>query len=167
MSSASGLLTGRSRGWPATWASWTRLASPAMRAEYERRAGIAASYREAAGITDPEQAIAPDPHEGNPELETARQATMRALEIRDEAEFLRGLSRGELETRVAEGERAMAAAPPDVSAELRRPGRPGGCVGAARRRDRGGQAGGGGGRGGPGPADGDPGTRAGAAGRPV
>jgi conjugative relaxase-like TrwC/TraI family protein len=40
-------------------------ASPALRAEYERRAGIAAAYREAAGITDPEQAIATEPHEGN------------------------------------------------------------------------------------------------------
>ena len=94
-------------------------ASPALRAEYERRAGIAASYREAAGITNPEQAISPDPHEGNPELETARKATMRALEMRDEAEFLRGLTRGQLEARVQEGERAMAAAPPDVSADLR------------------------------------------------
>ena len=75
----------------------------------------AASYREAAGITDPEQAIAPDPHEGNPELETARRAAMRALEIRDESEYLRGLSRGELEARVAAGERAVAAAPADVS----------------------------------------------------
>jgi conjugative relaxase-like TrwC/TraI family protein len=97
-------------------------ASPAMRAEYERRAGIAASYREAAGITDPGQSIAPDPHEGNPELETARRTTMRALEIRDESEYLRGLSRGELEARVAAGERAMAAVPPDVSAERRAAG---------------------------------------------
>ena len=97
-------------------------ASPALRAEYERRAGIAASYREAAGITDPDRAIAPDPHEGNPELETARRATMTALEIRDEAQYLRGLSRAQLEAKVAEGDRIMAAAPPDVSDELRRTG---------------------------------------------
>ena len=97
-------------------------ASPALRAEYERRAGIAASYREAAGITDPDRAIAPDPHEGNPELETARRATMTALEIRDEAQYLRGLSRAQLEAKVADGDRIMAAAPPDVSDELRRTG---------------------------------------------
>jgi hypothetical protein len=97
-------------------------ASPARRADYERRAGIAASYREAAGITNPEQAISPEPHEGNPELETARKATMRALEIRDEAEFLRGLTRGQLEARIAAGSRAVAAAPRDVSAELRAAG---------------------------------------------
>ena len=97
-------------------------ASPALRAEYERRAGIVASYREAAGITDPDRAIAPEPHEGNPELETARKASMRALEIRDETEYLRGLSRGELEARVQAGERAMAVSPPDTSADLRSAG---------------------------------------------
>jgi hypothetical protein len=94
-------------------------ASPALREEYERRAGIAAGYREAAGITDPERDISPDPHEGNPELETWRKAAARALEIPDQAEALRGMSRGQLEAMVAEGHRAMAAAPPDVSAQLR------------------------------------------------
>ena len=34
-------------------------ASPALREEYARRAGIAAAYREAAGITDPQQAVSP------------------------------------------------------------------------------------------------------------
>ena len=34
-------------------------ASPALRAEYTRRAGIAAAYREAAGITNPDQAVIP------------------------------------------------------------------------------------------------------------
>ena len=33
-------------------------ASPALREDYARRAGIAAGYREAAGITDPDRAIA-------------------------------------------------------------------------------------------------------------
>jgi hypothetical protein len=94
-------------------------ASPALRADYERRAGVAASYREAAGITDPDRAIAADPHQGNRDLETARKAAMMALQIRDESEYLRGLTRGELEARVARGERAVAAAPADVSQELR------------------------------------------------
>ena len=41
-------------------------ASPALREDYARRAGIAAGYREAAGITDPEQAISPEPHSAEP-----------------------------------------------------------------------------------------------------
>ena len=90
-------------------------ASPALREEYTRRAGLAAAYREAAGITNPEQAVSPEPHRGNPELENMRQATITALEIRDEAAILRGLNRGELEARVLAGERAQASAPPDVS----------------------------------------------------
>jgi hypothetical protein len=55
-------------------------ASPALRAEYTRRAGIAAAYREAAGITNPGQAASPEPHRGNPELETVRKAVFAALE---------------------------------------------------------------------------------------
>ena len=84
-----------------------------------RRAGAAAAYREAAGITDPDQAVSPAPHLNNPELEHLRAATIRALEIRDEADIIRGLSRGELEARILDGERAQASAPPDVSAQLR------------------------------------------------
>ena len=94
-------------------------ASPALCAEYTRRAGIAAAYREAAGITNPDQAVSPEPHRGNPELETMRNTVFTALEISDEADILRGLDRGELEARFLAGERAQAAAPPDVSATLR------------------------------------------------
>ena len=94
-------------------------ASPALREEYARRAGTAAAYREAAGITDPQQTVSPDSHRGNPELENMRQATIRALEIRDEADIMRGLTRGELEGRVLDAERAQASAPPQVSAQLR------------------------------------------------
>ena len=94
-------------------------ASPALREEYTRRAGTAAAYREAAGITNPDQAISPIPHRGNPELEAMRKAVFAALEIRDEADIIRGLDRGELEARVLQGKRARAAAPPDVSRQLR------------------------------------------------
>ena len=94
-------------------------ASPALRADYAGRAGTAAAYREAAGITDPGQAVAPTPHRGNPELEAMRKAVLVALEIRDEADILRGLDRGELEARVLQGQRARAGAPPDVSTRLR------------------------------------------------
>ncbi len=94
-------------------------ASPALREEYARRAGAAAAYREAAGITDPDQGISPAPHLNNPELEHLRGATIRALEIRDEADIIRGMSRGEPEARILEGERAQASTPPDVSGQLR------------------------------------------------
>ena len=94
-------------------------ASPALRAEYTRRAGLAAAYREAAGITHPGQAVAPQPHRGSPELETMRKAVFTALEIRDEAGIIRGPHRGELESRILAGERAWASAPPDVTGTLR------------------------------------------------
>jgi conjugative relaxase-like TrwC/TraI family protein len=94
-------------------------ASPALREEYARRAATAAAYREAAGITDPQQAVSPSAHRGYPELDGMRQAAIRALEIRDEADIIRGLTRGELEARVLDAERAQASAPPDVSRQLR------------------------------------------------
>ena len=94
-------------------------ASPALRAEYTRRAGIAAAYREAVGITNPGQAVSLEPHRGSPELEVMRKTVLAALEIRDEADIIRGLDRSELEARALQGERARAAAPPDVSSQLR------------------------------------------------
>ncbi|MGH3205652.1 MAG: MobF family relaxase [Streptosporangiaceae bacterium] len=94
-------------------------ASPLLREDYARRAAAAAAYREAAGITDPGQAIAPEPHRGNPELDHLRQAAIRALEIRDETEILRRMTYGQLEARILDAERALASAPPDVSRELR------------------------------------------------
>ena len=94
-------------------------ASPALREEYVRRAGVAAAYREAAGITDPRQAVSPGSHRGNPELEGMRQATIRALEIRDEADIMRGMTRGELEARVLDAERTQVTAPPEISSQLR------------------------------------------------
>ena len=94
-------------------------ASPRLREDYARRAAAAAAYREAAGITDPGQAIAPEPHRGNPELDHLRRTAIRALEIRDETEIIRGMTHGELEARILDGERAQASAPPDVSRELR------------------------------------------------
>jgi hypothetical protein len=97
----------------------TLAASPALRADYTRRAGLAAAYREAAGITDPGQAVSPMPHRGNPELEAMRTTVLAALEIRDEADIIRGLDHGELEARALHGQRARAAAPPDVSRQLR------------------------------------------------
>jgi hypothetical protein len=94
-------------------------ASPALRADYTHRAGTAAAYREAAGITNPDQAVSPEPHRGNPELEAMRKAVLAALEIRDEADIIRSLDHGELEACALQGQRARATAPPDVSRQLR------------------------------------------------
>ena len=94
-------------------------ASPLLREDYARRAAAAAAYREAAGITDPGQAIAPEPHRGNPELDDMRRTAIRALEIRDETEIMRRMTHGELEARILDADRALASAPPDVSRELR------------------------------------------------
>ena len=94
-------------------------ASPGLRAEYTRRAGLAAAYREAAGITNLGQALSFEPHRNQPELEAMRKAVLAALEIRDEADIIRGLDRGELEARTLQGRRVRAAAPPDVSRQLR------------------------------------------------
>jgi conjugative relaxase-like TrwC/TraI family protein len=94
-------------------------ASLLLREDYTRRAASAAVYREAAGITDPGQAITPGPHRGNPELEGLRQAAIRALEIRDETETIRRMTRGELEAQILNADLALASAPADVSRELR------------------------------------------------
>ena len=94
-------------------------ASPQLREDYARRAGAAAAYREAAGITDPGQGISPESHRGNPELDHLRRIAIRALELRDETEITRGMTHGELEARILDADRAQASAPPDVSRELR------------------------------------------------
>ena len=92
-------------------------ASPALREEYSRRAGIAAGYRDAAGITDPGQAVSPEPHRDNPELDVMRLRTMKALEITEDS--YRTMTRGELEARILDGDRTQATAPSEVSSQLR------------------------------------------------
>jgi hypothetical protein len=93
-------------------------ASPVLREDYAWRAGTAAAYREARGITDPDQAVSFGPHPG-PELEALRKDTFRALEIADEHAEIRAMSRGELEAQVLDADRARATAPPDTSSQLR------------------------------------------------
>ena len=90
-----------------------------LAADYAGRAGIAAGYREAAGISDPHQVIRWEGHKGNPELEAMRHDAISALQIHDEQADLAGMDRGQLEAKVITGARAKAAAPQDVSWELR------------------------------------------------
>jgi AAA domain/TrwC relaxase len=93
-------------------------ASPVLREDYARRAGIAAAYREALAITDPQQAVSFGPHPG-PEVEALRTDTLRALEIADEHAELRAMSRGELEAQILQADRAQVTAPPDLGSLLR------------------------------------------------
>ena len=89
----------------------------ALREDWERRAAIVESYREAAGITDPAQAIGPVPS-GIPQLREAFHASVVALELPDDQALLRAMGRGELEGRVAAHDRAIAVAPRDVQPEI-------------------------------------------------
>jgi hypothetical protein len=89
----------------------------ALREDWERRAAVVESYREAAGITDPAQAIGPVPS-GQAQLSEAFHASVLALELPGEQALLRAMGRGQLEAQVSAYERAEALAPRDVSAEL-------------------------------------------------
>ena len=89
----------------------------ALREDWERRAAIVESYREAAGITDPAQAIGPVPS-GIPQLREAFHASVVALQLPDDQALLRAMGRGELEGRVAAHDRAIAVAPRDVQPEI-------------------------------------------------
>jgi conjugative relaxase-like TrwC/TraI family protein len=91
--------------------------SAARRADWEKQAGIVESYREAAGITDPGQAIGPVPS-GQAQLREAFRAAVVALQLPDNEALLRAMGRGELEAKVTGFDRAAAIAPPDVSAEI-------------------------------------------------
>jgi conjugative relaxase-like TrwC/TraI family protein len=87
--------------------------------DYLHRAGSAAAYREAAGIDNPHQAVSPTPHKTDPVRERMRKDTITHLEIRDEEQLYRAMSRGELEAKEQHARRAYAAGPKDVTAELK------------------------------------------------
>jgi conjugative relaxase-like TrwC/TraI family protein len=87
--------------------------------DYLHRAGSAAAYREAAGIIDPQQAVSLTPHKGDPVRERMRQDTITQLEIQNEEQLYRAMSRGELEAKELHARRAYAAGPKDVAAELK------------------------------------------------
>ena len=89
----------------------------ALREDWERRAAVVESYREAAGITDPAKAIGPVPS-GQAQLREAFHAAVVALELPGDQALLQAMSRGQLEAQVSTYQRAAALAPRDVSAEL-------------------------------------------------
>jgi hypothetical protein len=106
---------------PPQWALQAWGAPPAgpgvLRDDWQARAGLVASYREAAGITDPGQAIGPVPS-GKAHLAEAFRAAIRALELPGEAALLKAMGQGELELAVDGHDRALALAPPDVQADI-------------------------------------------------
>jgi hypothetical protein len=87
--------------------------------DYLHRAGSAAAYREAASIDDPHQAVSLTRHKGDPVRERMRRDTITHLEIRDEEQLYRAMTRGELEAKEQHARRAYASAPKDVSADLK------------------------------------------------
>jgi hypothetical protein len=87
--------------------------------DYIHRDGSAAAYRENAGIDNPDQAVSATPHKDDPVLEQMRRDTIRHLEIPSEEQLYRAMSRGELEAKELHARQAYAAAPKDVSAELK------------------------------------------------
>ena len=89
----------------------------ALRDDWQQRAGLVGYYREVAGITDPAQAIGPVPS-AQPDLAEMFHASVRALQLPDEAALLKAMGQGELEAAVDEHDRAMALAPADVQAEI-------------------------------------------------
>ena len=91
--------------------------SAARRADWEKQAGIVGYYRELAGITDPAQAIGPVPS-GQPDLAETFHASVRALQLPDDAALLKAMGQGELEAAVDEHDRALALAPADVQADI-------------------------------------------------
>jgi conjugative relaxase-like TrwC/TraI family protein len=106
---------------PPAWAVEAWGAPPAepgaLRDDWQRQAGIVGTYREAAGITDPRQAIGPVPS-GKAHLAEAFHASVRALRLPGAAALLRAMNRGQLEARVQEYIRAEAVAPRDVQAKV-------------------------------------------------
>jgi conjugative relaxase-like TrwC/TraI family protein len=91
--------------------------SAARRADWEKQAGIVGSYRELAGITNPAQAIGPPPA-GQADLAEMFRASVRALQLPDEAALLKAMGRGQLEAARDEYDRAAALAPPDVQPQI-------------------------------------------------
>jgi conjugative relaxase-like TrwC/TraI family protein len=88
----------------------------ALRDEWISRVGLAASYREAAGHSDPERAVGQFPA-GKPVLREAFMASVVALEMREE-ERARDLPRRDLETRIRVYARAAEWAPQQVGTDL-------------------------------------------------
>jgi len=111
---------------PPPWAVQAWGAPPAepgaLRQDWEQRAAIVESYREAAGITEPAQAIGPVPA-NQAQLREAFHASVLALQLPDNEALVRAMSQGELEVTVDAYGQAATAAPASVEQQLAEVGR--------------------------------------------
>ena len=94
-------------------------ADPVERADWIRRAGLAAAYREERGYAHETDAIGPAPERGSPEQRASWHAAYTALRMPDEHREVAAMSDGELWARRDAYARETAWAPPYVADELR------------------------------------------------
>jgi hypothetical protein len=94
-------------------------ADPLERAEWVRRAGAAAAYREERGYDSATEAIGPAPERGAPELRASWHIAFTALRMPELGREIAAAADGELLVRRAAYEREARWAPPYVAAELR------------------------------------------------
>jgi hypothetical protein len=94
-------------------------ADPVDRAEWVRRAGLAAAYREERGCAHETDAIGSAPERGSPEQRASWHAAYTALHLPDERRELAAATDGELWSRRDAYAREAAWAPPYVADELR------------------------------------------------
>ena len=90
-----------------------------LEADYSRRAGIAQATGRRPGSPIRTRSSGGKGTRETRSWKRMRHDAIRALQIRDEQADLAGMDRGQLEAKVIAGARARAAAPRDVSAELR------------------------------------------------
>jgi conjugative relaxase-like TrwC/TraI family protein len=91
---------------------------PVDRADWERRGGVVAAYREKYGYEHPGDPIGPEPAKTSPEARAAWHGALTALGRVDGID-LRGCTDGDLCLRRSTYERETAWAPPHVAEELR------------------------------------------------
>jgi len=94
-------------------------ADPVERADWTRRAGLVAAYREERGYSDEAEAIGPAPERGSPEQRASWHAAYTALRMPDEGREVAAATDGELWARRTAYARDTAWAPPYVVSELR------------------------------------------------
>jgi conjugative relaxase-like TrwC/TraI family protein len=103
------------------WATRAWGAPPAepgaLADDWRQRAGLVGYYREITGITDLAQAIGPPPS-AQADLAELFGASVRALQLADDAAMLKAMNRGQLEAQVQDYLRAGTIAPPDVQAQV-------------------------------------------------
>ncbi|MGH3157685.1 MAG: AAA family ATPase, partial [Streptosporangiaceae bacterium] len=94
-------------------------ADPADRAEWTRRAGLAAAYREESSYAHNTDALGPAPERGSPELRASWHTALIALRMPGEDREIAGATDGQLWSWRAAYTRDAAWAPPHVAGELR------------------------------------------------